>query len=160
MRLPLALLSALLLSGCTGLAEALDEAFPTYVAADVESVTLLSLPPSKPGGGAWDLSGAADPFVVIRAESGAVLYTGSVVENAVPSRYPLPWAVSGVRVGTDDVVWFEVYDDDVAEDDVVARYRVRLADVGGLVKPATFPLLGPGGQPMAEVRVRWIEAAG
>ena len=52
MRLPLALLSVLLLSGCTGLAEALDEAFPTYVAADVESVTLLSLPPSKPGGGA------------------------------------------------------------------------------------------------------------
>ena len=48
----------------------------------------------------------------------------------------------------------------MAEDDVVARYRVRLADVGGLVKPATFPLLGPGGQPMAEVRVRWIEAAG
>lgn len=148
------------LSGCAGLAEAIDEAFPTYSGGDVTAVTLLTLPPSKPDGSAWDLSGGADPFVVIRAESGAVLYNGSVVKNAVPSQYPLPWAVSGVRVGLEDVMWIEVYDDDVAEDDVVARYRVRLADVGGLVKPATFPLMGPGGQPMAQVDVRWIEAAG
>ena len=57
-------------------------------------------------------------------------------------------------------MWIEVYDGEKAEEDVAARYRVRLADVGRLVKPATFPLMGPGGQPMAEVEVRWIETAG
>lgn len=162
MRLRLALLSLVVLSssGCAGLAEALDEAFPTYAGGDLSAVTLLGVPPSKPDGSAWDLSGAADPKVVIRSDGGTVLYDGGVVENAVPSRYPLPWAVSGVRAGMEDVLWVEVYDDDLAEDDLVARWRVRLGDVGGLVKPATFPLFGPGGQPMAQVEVRWIETTG
>ena len=159
LRLALLALVVLLAPGCAGLAEALDEAFPSYDGGDVSAVTLLAVPPSKPDGSAWDLSGPADPKVVIRSEAGAVLYDGGTAANAVPSRYPLPWAVSGVRAGMGDVLWVEVYDDDVAEDDLVARWRVRLGDVGGLVKPATFPLLGPGGQPMAEVGVRWIEAA-
>ncbi|MEM0960928.1 MAG: hypothetical protein AAGK21_00135 [Bacteroidota bacterium] len=148
------------LAGCAGLVDAIDAALPTYAGGEVDAITLRTLPPSKPGGGAWDRSGAADPYVVVRDADGGVLFRGETVRDAVPSQYPLRWALNGVRAEMEDVLWVEVLDDDLAEDDVVARYRVRLSEVGGVVKPDVIPLQGPGGETLAEMSVRWIEAAG
>ena len=147
----LSLALALTVSGC----DAVADAVPEYTGAEVTTVTLLTLPSGKPDGAAWDVSGAADPYVVVRDADGEVLYLGETVDNAPPSLYPLSWAVSGVAFGMDEEFWVEVYDDDVAEDDAVAAYRVTLSGVPGLVKPDALSLQGPNGQPLAEVAVRW-----
>lgn len=155
-----ALAALLLLSGCAELVTAIEEAFPAYTGARVEAVTLLTLPTSKPDGSPWDRSGAADPYVVVTSERGDVLFRGERIRDARPEAYPLRWGVGPSReLDAAETVYVDVYDDDLTDDDHVARYRIALREVSSQpVPPETVPLLGPNGEPMAELTIRWIAA--
>lgn len=129
---------------------------PAYVGADLEGVPLLRLPPTAESGAPWDRGGAPAPYIVVRSEAGEVLSQGETVQDAGAGRFPIRGAAPRLRLGLEDVVM----EDDVAADSVVARYRVRLSEATGLVTPGSVPLAGPAGRPLAELSVRWIEAAG
>jgi PKD repeat protein len=80
----------------------------------VDTLWLLSFPPTKPGGASWDLFDGPDVYANIVDSVGNIFYqTPNFKENLEPGDLPTFWNLSGVQITNWAKTYFvELWDDD------------------------------------------------
>lgn len=127
--------------------------------AVIAQVKVKFIPAEDPSGLEWDADGSPDQFIkIIDVSTGTHtdLYTGSV-QNGVPS-YWKPSISFGAKNKT---IRFELYDEDIASNDLMGQVDVNFNDFIGYSEdvekyPAAFEMTTSSGVGFV-VDVNWVE---